>query len=86
MTHSPYPAASLAGCRRRFPLWVPILLVWALLLLFVVLLTPLVFVACLILRVNPFRGVTIYWELFSSLRGLRIVVEDPGAPVSIRIF
>jgi hypothetical protein len=70
----------------RFPLWIPILLLWLVLLPFVLLLAPLVFVACLVLRVNPFRGIAVYWQLFNALRGVRIVVEDPAAPLSIRIF
>ncbi len=86
MTHSSYTAANPARPRRRFPLWIPFLLIWLLLLPFVLLLAPLVFVACLALRVNPFRGIAVYWQLFNALRGVRIVVEDPGAPVSIRIF
>ena len=71
---------------RRMPLRIPFLLVWLLPLPFVLLLAPLVFVACLAMRVNPLRGVAVYWQLFSALRGLRIEVDDPGASISIRIF
>jgi uncharacterized membrane protein len=79
--------AAIPGRRRwRFPLWIPILLVWLVLLPFVLLLTPLVFVACLALGVNPARGVAVFWQLFSALRGVRIEVSDPCAPISIRIF
>lgn len=70
----------------RRALWVPFRLVWLLLLPFVLLLTPLVFVACVPLRVNPFRGVAVYWQLFIALRGLRVEVDDPRASISIRIF
>jgi hypothetical protein len=69
--------------RRRFRLWIPLLLVWGLLLPFVLLLAPLVFVACLFVKVNPFRGVAVYWQLFNSFRGLRVEVEDPGARIRI---
>ena len=69
--------------KRQFHLWIPLLLVWVLLLPFVLLLTPLVFVACLVERVDPIRGVSVYWQLFSSLRGLRVEVEDPGARIRI---
>jgi hypothetical protein len=72
--------------RWRFPLWIPTLLLWLLLLPFVILLAPLVFVGCLAVRVNPFRGVAAYWQLFNALRGLRIQVDDPCAPISIRIL
>jgi hypothetical protein len=68
---------------RRFRLWIPLLLVWVLLLPFVLLLAPFVFVACLIAGVNPLRGVTLYWQVFNSLRGLRVEVDDPHAKVRI---
>lgn len=74
------------GRRLRFPLWIPILLAWLLLLPFVLLFSPLVFFGCLLLRANPFRGVAVYWKVFNGLRGLRIQVDDPWARVSIRIF
>lgn len=72
--------------RWRFPLWIPILLLWFLALPLVLLLTPLVFVACLLIRIHPIRGVAVYWSLFNALRGLHVEVSDPCAPISIRIF
>jgi hypothetical protein len=86
MTHAYYTIASPARPRRRFPLWIPFLLVWLLLLPFALLAAPLVFVVCMAVHVNPFRGVAVYWQFFNGLRGVRIVVDDPGAPVSIRIL
>jgi hypothetical protein len=70
---------------RRFRLRIPILLIWVLLLPIVLLLAPLVFVAGLVARVGPFRGVAVFWQLFCGLRGLQVTVDDPGAAVSIRI-
>ncbi len=49
------------------------------------LLAPLVFVACLAFEINPFRGVAVCWQLFDSLRGLRIVIEDARAPIAFYI-
>jgi hypothetical protein len=72
--------------RRSFCLCMPFLLVWVLLLPFVLLLAPVVFVACLVMKVNPLRGVWVYWQVFYALRGLRLEVEDPGASVRIRII
>jgi uncharacterized membrane protein len=69
--------------RRRFRLWIPLLLVWVLLLPFIMLLTPLVFAACLAYKVNPFGGGSIYWQLFNGLRGLRVEVEDRGTRIRI---
>ena len=64
--------------RRQFRLCIPFLLVWVLVLPVILLLAPLVFVACLVAEVNPFRGVSVYWQVFNSLRGLRVEVSDPG--------
>jgi len=69
--------------KRQFRLWIPFLLIWVLLLPFVLLLVPLVFVACLVEGIDPIQGLSVYWELFSSLRGLRVEVEAPGARIRI---
>jgi len=81
-----YSAGHVTATRTRgVHLWIPLLLVWILLLPFVLLLAPVVFIACLIATVNPLRGVAFYWQVFNSLRGLRVEVEDPRAQVRIRI-
>jgi len=69
--------------KRQFRLWIPLLLIWVLLLPLVLLLAPLVLAVCLVKGLDPIRGVSVYWELFSSLRGLRVEVEDPGARIRI---
>jgi len=69
--------------KRRFCLWIPLLLVWVLLLPLVLLLAPLVFVACLAVGVDPLRGVAAYWQLFNALRGLQLEVDDPGGQIRI---
>jgi hypothetical protein len=49
----------------------------------ILLLAPLVFVACLIAKVDPFQGVSVYWQVFNALRGLCVEVDDPGARIRI---
>ena len=83
MNHYPATPTIHMATQRQFRLWVPLLLIWVLLLPFVLLLAPLVFVACLAVEIDPVQGVSIYWELFSSLRGLSVEVEDPGARIRI---
>ena len=82
---NPYSSADVTAVerRRRFHLWIPLPLAWVLLLPFILLLAPLVFVACLVAKVDPFRGVSVYWQVFNSLRGLRAEVDDPGAHIRI---
>ncbi len=82
---NPYCSADTitARPRRQFHLWIPFLLVWVVALPFVLLLVPLVFVACLVFGVDPFRGVSVFWQVFDSLRGLRVEVEDENARIRI---
>ena len=82
---NPYSLADATAMkpRRQFHLWIPLLLVWVLLLPFILLLAPLVFVACLIAKIDPFQGVSVYWQVFNGLRGLRVEVEDPGARIRV---
>ena len=86
MTHAAYAVATPKNPQRGHRIWIPIILVWLLLLPFVLLLAPLVFVAFLVMGVNPFRAVAVYWQIFNALRGVRIVGEDAPAPISIRVF
>jgi hypothetical protein len=44
---------------RTIRLWIPLILIWLLLLPLAVLLSPFIFVACLFCRVNPFRGLDV---------------------------
>jgi hypothetical protein len=70
---------------RHNPIWIPLGLIWFLLLPFVILVSPLVFIACIVLLINPFRGVWIYFHFYNGLRGLRIRVDDPRSHQSVRI-
>jgi hypothetical protein len=83
---SPLAHAATATARPRNGLrvTVPLLLIWLLLLPFVIMLAPLVFAVFLVSRVNPFRGVWVYWQFFDGLRGVRVKVQDRRT--LIRIF
>jgi len=55
------PLAAVLRLRHEdspgFRLWTPLFLVWLLLVPLGIVLSPLIFVVCLVCRVNPFRGV-----------------------------
>jgi hypothetical protein len=70
----------------RLRLWIPLFLVWLLLLPFLLLLLPLAIVACLVVRINPFRALAFFWQVFAGLRGTNIEVNDGNAAVVVRIF
>ena len=71
---------------RGFRLWLPLLLIWLLLLPLILVLLPLAIVALLLLRVNPFRTLAVFWQTLSGLTGTLIEVNAPDALVCIRIF
>lgn len=71
---------------RTFRLWIPLFLIWLLLLPLVVLLSPFVFIACLFCRVNPFRGVAVMWQILTALTDTNIEVEHRSAGVSFHIL
>jgi len=71
---------------RTFRLWIPLLLVWILLLPLALLLSPFIFIACLICRVNPFRGVAVVWEILNALTDTNVEVEHRTAGLSFHIL
>lgn len=71
---------------RTFRLWVPLFLVWLLLLPLITLLSPFVFLACLICRVSPFRGVALMWQILNALTDTQLEVEHRSAGLSFHIL
>jgi uncharacterized membrane protein len=78
---------SLRGRQSRtFRLWIPLFLVWVLLMPLAVVLSPVIFIVCLACRVNPFRGLAAVWQLLTALSHTECEVEQGGAGVSFYIF
>ena len=71
---------------RTFRLWIPLFLIWLLLLPVAVLLSPLIFIACLFCRVNPFLGVAVMWQLLNALADTDVEVEHRSAGMSFHIL
>jgi uncharacterized membrane protein len=71
---------------RTFRLWIPLFLIWLLLLPVGVLLSPFIFIACLICRVNPFRGIAVMWQIVWALNDTELEVEHRSAGMSFHIF
>lgn len=71
---------------RTFRLWIPLMLIWLLLLPLAVLVSPFVFIACLVCRVNPFRGVAVMWQILWALNGTRFEMEHRSAGMSFHIL
>ena len=71
---------------RTLRLWIPLFLIWLLLLPVAVLLSPFMFIACLVCRVNPFRGVALMWQIVWALHDTKLDVEHGSAGMSFHIF
>jgi uncharacterized membrane protein SpoIIM required for sporulation len=67
-------------------LWIPLFLVWLLVLPLGLLLLPVVLIAGLVCRVNPFRAVSVLWQLLSALKDTNVEVARRSASVSICIL
>ena len=70
---------------RPIRLWLPLFLVWLLLIVLGVLLSPLIVIACLIVRMNPFTTVWALIRVFGALAGTHIEVQAPDAVVLVRV-
>jgi hypothetical protein len=71
---------------RTFRLWIPLFLIWLIIFPLAVLVSPVVFLACLACRSNPFLGVAILWQILVALTDTRLEVEHPSAGMSFHIF
>jgi uncharacterized membrane protein len=71
---------------RTFRLWIPLILVWLMLLPLAVVLSPFIFLACLFCRVNPLRGVAVMWQILNALTETKLEVEHRSAGMSFHVL
>ncbi len=71
---------------RWVRLWIPLFVVWILLLPLVLVLLPFAVLACFIVRINPLKAILTFWGLFSAFRGTTIDVDDGKNLVAVQIF
>jgi len=71
---------------RSFKLWIPLFLLWLLLLPLAVLAFPVLLIVCLIARLNPFVVISTFWGILSGLHDTHIEVDNREALVLIRIL
>jgi hypothetical protein len=71
---------------HTFRLWIPLVLIWLLLLPLGILLSPFIFIACLVCRVNPLRGVAVVWQILNALNHTQFEVEHRAAGMSFHIL
>ena len=71
---------------RRIRLWLPLFLVWLLLVVLGLVLSPLILIACLIARLNPFTAIWSLIRVFVAMSGTDIEVESAEANVLVRVI
>lgn len=71
---------------RTLRLWIPLALIWLLLLPLGTLLSPFIFIACLVCRVNPLRAVAVLWQILNALTDTQLDVEHRTARGSFHIL
>jgi len=64
---------------KSLRLWVPLFLLWVLLLPFAVVLLPALFIVCAVADIDPFLAVSTMMSLIASLSGTHIEVDTPDA-------
>ena len=76
------PSAGHRGLR----LWVPLVLIWILLLPFVLVLLPVYFVTCVVLNLRPFKTLGAVFMVLGSLGGTHLEIDTPSASVLVHIY
>jgi len=71
---------------HTFRLWIPLFLMWLLLVPLGILLSPFIFLGFLVCRVNPFRGVAVLWQILTALADTKLEVEHRSAGLSFHIL
>lgn len=72
--------------RRGIRLWVPLFLVWLLLLPFLLVLLPVFFIVCAVIDVHPFKTLGAFFAVLGSLTGTHVEVDSPSASVFIHVY
>lgn len=62
--------------KHKFNLWIPLFLIWVLLLPVLIIISPFFLLICLIGLINPAKAVTAFWEILSSIRGTNIEISE----------
>lgn len=78
-------AISSKRARRLFVMTIPLWLAELFILPAALLASPLIFLVCLVGRVNPFRTLTFLGRLMAALKGTQIDLETPDRSVSIEV-
>jgi hypothetical protein len=72
--------------RRGIRLWVPLFLIWLLLLPFLLVLLPVYLVVCAVVDIDPFKTLGAFIAVLGNLNGTHVEVESRQASVFIHVY
>jgi hypothetical protein len=72
--------------RRGIRLWVPLFLIWLLLLPFLLVLLPVYFVVCAAVDIHPFKTLGAFFSVLGNLNGTHVEVDSASASVFIHVY
>jgi hypothetical protein len=67
-------------------LWVPLFLLWLLLLPFAVVLLPVFVIVCLAVDVDPLQALATCWRMIAAFCGTHVEVDSPNATVLVHVY
>ncbi len=83
------PCLAVVRVRHRYGrgihLWIPLVLLWGLVLPIAVLILPFFILYCLLARVRIVRAISTFQSVFRGLKGMQCEVENRVCSVSLRI-
>lgn len=71
---------------RMLRLWIPLFLLWVLLVPIGIVLAPFFLMGCLIFWVNPLQVVGTAWSIVAALRHTELAVDAPSIGISICVL
>jgi hypothetical protein len=83
------PLLAIIRIRHRhggFSIWAPVILLWLLIAVLGVILSPLLAVCALAQRRNPVAVAATFWWLVFALKGTLVEVEAPASSVLVRLI
>jgi len=71
---------------RGLRLWIPLFLMWLLLIPLAVIILPVLFIVCIVVDVDPFRALAAIWRVLCGLSGANVEVEAPRASIFVQVL
>ena len=71
---------------RSVRLWIPLFLLWLLMLPFALVVLPVLFVVCIVVDVDPFPALAAVWRVLCGLSGAHVEVDAPDASVFVHVL